>query len=129
MNKKEVGKLILIWILTNLSVALFGWLVMDDGKQDVEGTFMFFIIASMLSIPAVVFFTLISYRVLKTQKNIWTAKLIILMINYIDIIATIIVLRFSEDKGIGFRIIMPLIIGSTIWIFIMPLKLIQREIK
>lgn len=56
MNKKEVGKLILIWILTNLSVALFGWLVMDDGKQDVEGTFMFFIIASMLSIPAVVFF-------------------------------------------------------------------------
>lgn len=98
-NFKHMSLLVLIWVITiiafAISFSIYGTTFRDTPESPGEFVAIFFIIlifalffGFICSIPAFLFFGVASFFILKTELDQKTKKFLILMVNYLDILAT-----------------------------------------
>ncbi len=136
---KKFAKLFLIWMisLTALSTSI-ALMKFELGSDRFISTIIVMMLYSMiLSLPAFIFFSIFSFRVLNSSRSNRRKKLTILFINYADIAGTFFIIFILMPAGFGdltrkvitFQPFWALILSSSVAILLMPFHSKLQSVK
>ncbi len=127
---KKLAQLFLIWMIT-LSALSACTAIMEHqlGSERFFSTMFVMMLYSMvLSLPAFIFFSIFSFKILNSNRSLARKKLNILLINYADIAGTFIIIFVLMPAGFGdltrkvitLQPFWALVISSSAAILLMP---------
>lgn len=127
---KKLAQLFIIWMITLFALSATTALIeLQLGFERFLSTIMVMMLYSMiLSLPAFIFFSIFSFKILNSNRSLNRKKLSILLINYADIAGTFIIIfvlmpsgfSYLTSKVITFQPFLALIISSSAAILLMP---------
>lgn len=127
---KKLTQLFIIWMITLFALSATTALIeLQLGFERFLSTIMVMMLYSMvLSLPAFIFFSIFSFKILNSNRSLIRKKLSILLINYADIAGTFIIIfvlmpagfSYLTSKVITFQPFLALIISSSAAILLMP---------
>ena len=139
---KELGKLMLVWLSSILFFSVAIACYISKGKnidlEIIRSSILFIFYSCIFSMPAFIFFAVLSILIIQTKLSILKKKCLMILVNYIDIIATWLVLVLISTAGSkgytgkyllqlteyipGFYPLWVLVVTSTIAILIIPFR-------